>query len=69
MSLFGHVQAKPGKQVGCTVDTSFPSSLGGSDDNDDPPRQHPAQVIDPSARLYSWEILPKTHKKNTVQRI
>lgn len=28
MSLFGHVQAKPGKRVGHTVDTSFPSNLG-----------------------------------------
>lgn len=62
MSLLGRVQAKPGKGVGRTVDTSSPKYFD-NDDDDDAPRQHPAQVIDPSARLYSWEILPKTKKQ------
>lgn len=38
------------------------SGEGGShedDEEDDAPRQPPAQGIDPSASLYSWELLPE----------
>lgn len=54
MSLLGQVQAKPGQGVSRTMD-KFPKLFGGSDDDDDDdaPRQHPSQVTDPSARLYS----------------
>lgn len=48
------------------------SGEGGShedDEEDDAPRQPPAQGIDPSASLYSWEILPELKNNNTVQRI
>lgn len=60
MSLLGQVQARPGKGgVGRTVDEFPQVAFGGSDDDGDAPRQHPSRVTDPSARLYSWEILPK----------
>lgn len=72
MSLLGQGPAKPG-QGG---DTSFPGSLRGLGGvmmmMVTLQRQNPAQVIDPLARLYRWEILsppPQKERRNTVQMI
>lgn len=52
MSLLHQVQAT---WEGVHTVDKYPKWFGGGsdDDDDDAPRQHPSQVTDPSARLYS----------------
>lgn len=73
MSLIGQIQARPGKGIGRTVD-EFPK-LGGvcndeddGDDEDDAPCQHPSQVTDPSARLYSYPSQIKKYSPENLKQ-
>lgn len=53
MSLLGQVQDKPGRGSHCGQVPQVVWGGRGDDDDDDAPRQHPSQVTDPLARLYS----------------